>query len=148
MAVDKNGNQIKGTKIVREGYVSQGFEYASFPSDFQKQEMEQSFGCARKVYNEYIYGLYEYLESLHFQSGKIEYQVPSYTTITNKYDFMKPRLHDSKVYANVKRNFEHSIKKYNEDFAWKKLPQYKKSSLRRAKNTDYQIILSRLKRSS
>jgi putative transposase len=145
VAVDKNGNQIKGSKIVREGFVSQGFEYASFPSDFQKQEMEQCFGCARKVYNEYISGLYEYLESIHYQSGKILYQIPSYTTITNKYDFMKTRLHDSKVYANVKKNFEHSIKKYNEDFAWKESPQYKKSSIRRAKNTDFKLSFRDLK---
>ena len=145
VAVDKSGKQIKGTKIIREGYVSQGFEYASFPSNFQKQEMEQCFGCGRKVYNEYVSGLYEYLESINYKSGKIDYKVPSYTTITDKYDFMKPRLHDSKVYANVKLNFEKAIKKYNEDFAWKDVSQYKKSAIRRAKNTDYHLTFRDLK---
>ena len=94
LAVNKNGEHIKGTKKVREGYVSQGFEYASFPSDFQRTEMEQSFGCGRKVYNEYVAGLYRYLESIHYEHGKIKYDIPSYTEITNQYDFMKRGLHE------------------------------------------------------
>lgn len=145
MAVDKNGKQIKGTKIIREGYVSKGYIFASIPNDFQEKEMEQCFGCGRKVFNEYVAGLYEFLESLRFEKGKIKYSVPSYTEITNKYDFIKPRLHDSKVYANVKMNFEQAIKKYNEDYGWKEKPEYKKSSIRRAKNTDYTLSFRDLK---
>ena len=145
MAVDKNGKHIKGTKLIREGYVSQGFVFASGPTEFQKQEMEQCFGCGRKVFNEYVAGLYAHLESINFENGKIKYKIPSYTEITNKYEFMKPRLHDSKVYANVKINFEQAIKKYNEDYGWKDKSEFKKSSIRRAKNTDYTLSFRDLK---
>jgi putative transposase len=145
LALDKNGKQIKGTKIIREGYVTQGFEYACLPLEFQKQEMEQCFGCGRKLYNEYVAGLYEFLESIHYVGGKITYKIPSYTTITNKYEFMQPRLHDSKVYANVKLNFANALKKYNEDFAWKENQPYKKLAIRRAKHTDYSLSFRDLK---
>ena len=110
--VNKDGKHIKGTKKVREGYVSQGFEYASLPSDFQRAEMEQSFGCGRKVYNEYVAGLYKYLESINYEYGKIKYDVPSYTEITNQYDFMKRGLHDSKIYANEKKHFTNAFDKF------------------------------------
>jgi putative transposase len=145
LALDKNGKQIKGTKIIRESYVTQGFEYACIPSEFQIQEMEQCFGCGRKLYNEYVAGLYEYLESIQYVGGKITYKTPSYTTITNKYEFMQPRLHDSKVYANVKLNFTNALKKYNEEFAWKENQPYKKSALKRAKHTDYKLSFRDLK---
>ena len=145
MAVNKNGKHIKGTKKVREGYVSQGFEYASFPSDFQSTEIEQSFGCGRKVYNEYVAGLYRYLESIHYEYGKIKYDVPSYTEITNRYDFMKRGLHDSKIYANEKKHFTNALDKFNEDFAWREKPQYKKAAVKRAKNTNDKLTFRDLK---
>ena len=89
MATDKNGNHIKGTKKeLPEGWVTYGFRYAIFPSKEQQKQLERSFGCERKVYNEYVSELYNFLENNHFQGGIIKYKIPNYTTITRKYDFL------------------------------------------------------------
>ena len=63
MAVDKNGNYIKGTKKeLPEGWVTYGFRYSIEPNGGQKPKLESAFGCERKVYNEYVADFYKYLD--------------------------------------------------------------------------------------
>ncbi|GAA3319280.1 hypothetical protein GCM10020331_025530 [Ectobacillus funiculus] len=64
------------------------FRFAIVPTEEQATRLEQAFGCERKVYNEYIAGLYEYLDGIRFEGGFIRYQIPSYTTITAQYDYL------------------------------------------------------------
>ncbi|GAA3319236.1 hypothetical protein GCM10020331_025310 [Ectobacillus funiculus] len=45
------------------------FRFAIVPTEEQATRLEQAFGCERKVYNEYIAGLYEYLEGIRFEGG-------------------------------------------------------------------------------
>jgi len=136
MANDKNGNHIKGTKKeLPEGWVTYGFRYAIFPSDEQQNQLERSFGCERKVYNEYVSELYNYLESLDFQGGIIKYKTPNYTTITQKYDFLD-KSNDSFVYNDAKMRFQAALKKYNKEFA-KKSMQYKKSVRKKMQTIGY-----------
>jgi hypothetical protein len=75
MATDKKGNYIKGTKKeLPKGWVTYGFRYAIFPAEEDRKVVERSFGCERKVYNEYVAGLYEHLEKIGFQGGFIQYK--------------------------------------------------------------------------
>ncbi|MFX3624971.1 MAG: helix-turn-helix domain-containing protein, partial [Ectobacillus sp.] len=50
-------------KELPEGWTTAGFQFAIVPTEEQQQKLERAFGCERKVYNEYVAGLYEYLES-------------------------------------------------------------------------------------
>ncbi|AQQ54008.1 RNA-guided endonuclease InsQ/TnpB family protein [Planococcus lenghuensis] len=133
MATDKNGHHIKGTKKqLPGGWVTGAFRFAIFPTDEQKQRLEMAFGCERKIYNEYVAGLYEHLEAISFSGGFLAYKVPNYTTITQRYDFLD-RSTDSFVYNDAKIRFQAAIKKYNETYGKRPL-QYKKSV--RQKMTD------------
>ncbi|MCL6603116.1 MAG: transposase [Paenibacillus sp.] len=136
MANNKNGNYIKGTKKeLPEDWATYGFCYAVFPSKEQEPKLERSFGCERKVYNEYVAGFYEYHESIEYTGGRISYKVPNYTTITIKFDFLD-KSNDSFVYNDAKMRFTAAIKKYNEQYA-KKPIQYKKSIQNKIKNEGY-----------
>jgi len=136
MATDKNGNYIKGTKKeLPEGWVTFGFRYAIFPNEEQKLRLERSFGSERKVYNEYITGLYEFLDQQQFSGGKIKYKTPSYKTITSQFEFLDTS-NDSFVYNDAKVRFQAAIKKYNEEYAVKPM-QYKKSVRKKIKTMGY-----------
>lgn len=136
MATDKNGNYIKGTKKdLPDGWVTYGFQFALIPNELDKHRLEKAFGCERKVYNEYIAGLYDYLKSIDFNGGFITYKVPNYTTITRQFDFLN-RENDSFVYNDAKIRFQAAIKRYNEDYA-KKPMQYKKSVRKKMKTIGY-----------
>ncbi|WP_198038574.1 RNA-guided endonuclease InsQ/TnpB family protein [Planococcus lenghuensis] len=135
MATDKNGNHIKGTKKqLPDGWVTGAFHFAVFPTDEQKPRLERAFGCERKVYNEYVAGLYAHLESIGFSGGFLAYNVPNYTTITSRFDFLD-RSNDSFVYNDAKIRFQAAIKKYNETYAKRPL-QYKKSVRKKMKTGD------------
>jgi len=136
MATDKNGNHIKGTKKeLPEDWVTYGFRYAIFPSKEQQKQLERSFGCERKVYNEYVSELYNFLENNHFQGGIIKYKIPNYTTITRKYDFLNKSI-DSFVYNDAKMRFQVALKKYNNELA-KKSMQFKKSVRKKMQTNGY-----------
>lgn len=136
MAVDKSGQYIKGTKKeLPEGWVTYGFRYALMPKNEQKPRLESSFGCERKVYNEYVADFYKWLETTDFKGGKVVYKVPNYTNITSRYDFLD-RSNDSFVYNDAKMRFSSALKKYNETYAKKPL-QYKKSARKKAKTIGY-----------
>lgn len=144
MAVDASGNHIKGTKKeLPDGWVTYGFRYAILPSIEHQERLNRSFGCERKVYNEYVKGLYEHLESIHFDGGFIKYDVPNYTTITSRYDYLD-RSNDSFVYNDAKIRFQTAIKKYNEEYATKPL-QYKKSIKKKIKTMGYRPNLRDIK---
>lgn len=144
MATTKDGVHIKGTKKdLPEGWVTFAFQFAIFPSKEQSMKLEKSFGCERKVYNEYVAGLYEYLETVGFKGGFIRYKVPSYTTITVKYDFLD-KSNDAFVYNDAKIRFQASIKKYNETYAKRPL-QYKKSVRKKIKTIGYVPTLRDIK---
>ncbi|HDX9580372.1 TPA: helix-turn-helix domain-containing protein, partial [Bacillus pseudomycoides] len=136
MATTKEGVHIKGTKkSLPDGWSTYAFRYAIFPTPEQVTKLEKSFGCERKVYNEYVSDLYEYLESIGFESGCIRYKVPNYTTITAKYDYLD-KSNDSFVYNDAKMRFQAAIKKYNETYA-KQPIQYKKSVRKKMKTIGY-----------
>lgn len=136
MAIDRNGKHIKGTKKeLPDGWVTSAFRYAIFPTDKQSQQLEGSFGCERKVYNEYVADFYKHLEAIGFNGGFIKYKTPNYTTITARYDFLD-RTNDSFVYNDAKMRFQSAIKKYNEEYAKKPL-QYKKSVRKKMKTIGY-----------
>jgi putative transposase len=144
VATDKNGNYIKGTKKdLPEGWVTYGFRYAIFPAEEDRKQLERSFGCERKVYNEYVAGLYEHLEKIGFQGGYIQYKTPNYTTITQKYDFLG-KSNDSFVYNDAKIRFQNAVKKYNDEFA-KKPMQYKKAVRKKMRTTGYVPTLRDMK---
>ncbi|WP_052342841.1 RNA-guided endonuclease InsQ/TnpB family protein [Bacillus sp. EB01] len=144
MATDKNGNYIKGTKKeLPEGWVTYGFRYAIFPSKEDRQVLERSFGCERKVYNEYVARLYEHLGEIGFQGGYIQYKTPNYTTITQKYEFLD-KSNDSFVYNDAKIRFQAAVKKYNDGFA-KKSMQYKKAVRKKMRTTGYVPTLRDMK---
>ena len=144
VAVDKNGNYIKGTKKeLPEGWVTYGFRYAIEPKSEQIPKLESAFGCERKVYNEYVADFYKYLEKNDFKGGSISYKVPNYTTITARYDFLD-RSNDSFVYNDAKMGFSSAIKKYNEVYG-KKPMQYKKSARKKMKTMGYTPTLYDIK---
>lgn len=144
MAKTKDGVHIKGTKKeLPEGWVTYAFRYAMFPTKEQAGRLEKSFGCERKVYNEYVAGFYEYLETVEFQGGFVNYKAPSYTTIKKKYDFLD-NSNDSFVYNDAKMRFQASIKKYNETYAKRPL-QYKKSVRKKMKTIGYEPRLQDIK---
>jgi len=69
VATDKNGKYIKGTKKdLPDGWVTYGFQFALVPNEEDKQRLENAFGCERKVYNEYVAGLYDHLTSIDFNA--------------------------------------------------------------------------------
>ncbi|WP_410983147.1 helix-turn-helix domain-containing protein [Bacillus cereus] len=110
MATTKEGVYIKGTKkSLPDGWSTYASRYAIFPTTEQATRLEKAFGCERKVYNEYVSGLYEYLESISFEGGFIRYKVPNYTTITAKYDYLD-KSNDSFVYNDAKMRFQAAIK--------------------------------------
>ncbi|MDP7979558.1 RNA-guided endonuclease InsQ/TnpB family protein [Bacillus sp. WLY-B-L8] len=144
MAITKEGVHIKGTKkSLPDGWSTYAFRYAIFPTPEQVTKLEKSFGCERKVYNEYVSDLYEYLESIGFESGFIRYKVPNYTTITAKYDYLD-KSNDSFVYNDAKMRFQAAIKKYNETYA-KQPIQYKKSVRKKMKTIGYVPTLKDIK---
>jgi putative transposase len=119
MATREDGTHIKGTKkSLPDGWTTSGFRFAIVPTEEQATRLEQAFGCERKVYNEYIAGLYEYLGEIGFEGGFIRYKVPSYTTITAQYDYLD-KSNDSFVYNDAKMRFQTAIQKYNEEYAKK-----------------------------
>jgi putative transposase len=136
MAIDSNGNYIKGTKKdLPEGWFTYGYKYEIFPIEKHIQKLEKSFGCERKVYNEYVADFYDFLEKNNFNGGLIKYKIPSYTNITSRYDFLD-KTNDSFVYNDAKIRFQNAIKKYNEEYAKKPL-QYKKSARKKQKTIGY-----------
>ncbi|MFC6601751.1 helix-turn-helix domain-containing protein [Ectobacillus funiculus] len=136
MAAREDGTHIKGTKkSLPDGWITSGFRFAIVPTEEQATRLEQAFGCERKVYNEYIAGLYEYLEGIRFEGGFIRYQIPSYTTITAQYDYLDTS-NDSFVYNDAKMRFQAAIQKYNEEYA-KKPMQYKKAVRKKMKTIGY-----------
>ncbi|MEY8350867.1 transposase [Bacillus cereus] len=144
MATTKEGVHIKGTKkSLPDGWFTYAFRYAIFPTLEQATRLERAFGCERKVYNEYVAGLYEYLESISFEGGFIRYKVPNYTTITAKYDYLDTS-NDSFVYNDAKMRFQAAIKKYNETYA-KRPVQYKKAVRGKMKTMGYVPTLKDIK---
>ncbi|WP_410982399.1 RNA-guided endonuclease InsQ/TnpB family protein [Bacillus cereus] len=144
MVTTKEGVHIKGTKkSLPDGWSTYAFRYAIFPTPEQATRLERAFGCERKVYNEYVSGLYEYLESIAFESGFIRYKVPNYTTITAKYDYLD-KSNDSFVYNDAKMRFQVAIKKYNETYA-KRPVQYKKTVRKKMKTIGYVPTLKDIK---
>ncbi|OCA86061.1 hypothetical protein A8F94_14565 [Bacillus sp. FJAT-27225] len=144
MATDKSGKHIKGTKKeLPEGWVTYGYRYAIFPAEEDRKQLERSFGCERKVYNEYVAGLYEHLEKIEFQGRFIQYKIPNYTTITQRYEFLD-KSNDSFVYNDAKMRFQAALKKYNDEFA-KKPVQYKKSVLKKMRTIGYVPTLRDIK---
>lgn len=144
MATNEHGQHIKGTKKeLPDGWTTSAFRYAIFPTIVQQQRLECSFGCERKVYNEYVAELYDYLESIQFNGGFIKYKTPNYTTITKKHDFLD-RSNDSFVYNDAKIRFQSAVKKYNEEFAKKPL-QYKKAAKKKIKTIGYTPTIKDIK---
>ncbi len=96
----------------------------------QLEYINKNFGCARKIYNEYVASLYEELENIKFESGylpKIKFKTPA----AIKKDFLYMKEVDSLALCNAQLNFEKAIRKYNKDHAIKK--QYTKRALKRSK---------------
>ncbi len=118
-----------------DGWTTAGFRFAIVPNEEQAIRLERAFGCERKVYNEYIAGLYNYLDSIGFEGGLIRYKIPSYTTITAQYDYLD-KTNDSFVYNDAKMRFQAAIQKYNEEYA-KRPIQYKKSVCKKMKTSGY-----------
>ncbi|MEY8348256.1 transposase [Bacillus cereus] len=144
MATTKEGVHIKGTKkSLPDGWAIYAFRYAIFPTQEQAAKLEKAFGCERKVYNEYVSGLYENLESISFEGGFIRYKVPNYTTITAKYDYLDTS-NDSFVYNDAKMRFQAAVKKYNETYA-KRPVQYKKAVRKKMKTIGYVPTLKDIK---
>lgn len=136
MTIKKDGTYIKGTKKeLPIGFITYGYKYYLQPNETQQPRLERSFGCERKIYNEYVAGLYDYLESIGFNGGFISYKIPNYTTITSKYDYLD-KSNDSFVYNDAKMRFRNALKKYNEEYA-KKLMQYKKSVRKKMQTIGY-----------
>ncbi|WP_141432615.1 RNA-guided endonuclease TnpB family protein [Bacillus sp. 03113] len=144
MATTNEGVHIKGTKkALPEGWVTFAFRYAIFPTKEQAKRLERAFGCERKVYNEYVAGLYDYLETVGFEGGPIRYKAPSYTTITANYHYLDSS-NDAFVYNDAKLRFQASMKKYNERYGKKPL-QYKKSVYKRMRTIGYVPTLRDIK---
>ena len=101
-------NISKGRKKkLPEGWITGAFRYALFPN-VEKQQLERSFGCERKVYNEYVAEFYKHLERTGFTGGFINYTIPSYKTIIERFDFLD-KSNDAKMrfqgsYQKIQRN--------------------------------------------
>ncbi|PGK52358.1 hypothetical protein CN918_31710 [Priestia megaterium] len=144
MATTKDGMHIKGTKKeLINGWVTSGYQFALLPNPDQCQALERAFGCERKVYNEYVAGLYEYLEKTNFQGGRIDYKAPAYPTITAQYHYLD-KSNDACVYNDAKRRFQAAITKYNADYAFKPMT-YKKGARKKIKSMGYEPTLRDVK---
>ena len=50
-----------------ETLINRGYKFKIVPTKEQKEFFLQSFGCARKIYNMYVYELYRKLEKLNLR---------------------------------------------------------------------------------
>lgn len=121
-------------KIVVIKHKGYKFRLIDLLSD-QLEYLNKNFGCARKIYNEYVAALYDHLESINFENGyipKIKFKTPA--AIKKDYTYMKEV--DSLALCNAQLNFNKAVKKYNEEYAMKK--QYTKRSKKRSKTLGIQ----------
>ncbi len=122
---------------------NKGYKYRLLPNEIQAEYLLKAFGCKRKMYNEYVSKMIDYLKSIDFENGKITYSklsLPSPAQIKKEFSFMKEI--DSLVFCNAQIAFKNALTKYN-DNAYKK--QYTKSALKKQKTIGRELTFLDLK---
>lgn len=130
--------------------VNRGYVYPIYPSEEIKRYFLQCFGADRKIYNMHVAHLYDYLERINYQAGdKIDRKALNMPTVK---EFKKmctnsdgiEYLYQVDAYASneAKQHFFKALSEYNK-IAFMK--QYKKSVLKRQKNTGKELTFRDLK---
>ena len=122
---------------------NKGYKYRLLPNETQAEYLLKAFGCKRKMYNEYVSKMIDYLKSINFENGKITYSklgLPSPAQIKKEFSFMKEI--DSLVFCNAQIAFKNALAKYN-DNAYKK--QYTKGALKKQKTIGRELTFLDLK---
>jgi putative transposase len=130
--------------------VQRGYVYRIYPSKEIKKYFLQCFGAYRKIYNMHVAHLYDYLERMNYQAGdninrKALHMPPvTYFKKMCTSDDGVEYLYQVDAYASneAKQNFFKALSSYNK-MALKK--EYKKSALKRQKNTGKELTFRDLK---
>lgn len=95
--------------------------------------LSKSFGCARKVYNLYVDTYYQGLEQAGYQNGDDipKVALPEVSSFKNQAGLSYLKEVDSLALANVKQQFEASVKRFREQDNHK---AYTKRALRRSES--------------
>ena len=95
--------------------------------------LSKSFGCARKVYNLYVDTYYQGLEQAGYQNGDgiPKVALPEVSSFKNQAGLSYLKKVDSLALANVKQQFEASVKRFREQANHK---AYTKRALRRSES--------------
>lgn len=95
--------------------------------------LSKSFGCARKVYNLYVDTYYQGLEQAGYQNGDDipKVALPEVSSFKNQAGLSYLKKVDSLALANVKQQFEASVKRFREQDNHK---AYTKRALRRSES--------------
>ncbi len=117
-----------------------GYRYRLKPTTKQRQNLNQAFGCARKLYNFYVDDLYRQLEARAYESGRIDnVSVKEASAVKQLFPYMKDV--DSLAFANVKQNFTKAISQFNNKHG----NTYKKRSRKWVKTKGHVLTFSDLK---
>ncbi len=121
------------------------YNYRVYPTQEQLNYIYRATGCVRQMHNLFVEKLYKYLESINFINGFIPGQykswIPKESEIKSRFPYMKDI--DSLAFSNERLNFMAAVKRYNDQFAEK--CQYRKSAMKKHKNTGYELTFRDLK---
>ena len=101
-----------------QAMINKGYKFKIMPTAEQKKFFLQAFGCARKLHNNYVDTMYNYLESTGYEKGYIPIKkgipLDSPAAMKKTYPFLKET--DSMALCNAQLNFKAAVKKFNKKY--------------------------------
>lgn len=132
--------------------VQRGYVYRAYPTDKVKEYFLQCFGADRKMYNLHVDRLYQYMERINYQMGEkvdpkaLKKEMPSVAEFKKMFTDNDGVFYLYKVDAfacnEAKQHFYKALSEFNKIASRK---QFKKSALKRKKNTGKELTFRDLK---